>query len=779
VARTLVDLVDINGDGLPDQILRTSGSPTMKVKLNRGNAFEPVRDIGIAPWPIPTSPNADLGAVDALGFTKEFTSVQGLHGTAPVGPGGVVSGGLSESQGTSWHTMGFEDIDGDGKVDHVLKVEGNPIVYVRRNQVGPTNLLTRVDSPLGGFIQIDYDRQGNFVDHTQSPKIDMPKNQWVMSAVTVDDGRGNRYRDAFDYRSATRNVGSGYFDRGEREDYGYGRVLATRQTFNPITQSFLDDSRVESYFHNLDFYRKGLLQAQFEEDEQGRPLRAVFFTYDAPLAIALPARTGRFFPKETQRITAFYENVSVTVAVALASSTGAAPKYKIEKRFFDADGDLTSFEDWGDEGTTSDDVLYTVSNYLKESGTHITRARQVDAAPRSTPAAFLRRRTSTYFAGKGTVETVTNVVSKGKVPATGVIYNQAASISRFTYDAFGNIKTAADPSGYTMTYGYDTLAQTYRTSASDSFLLTSSSVPNYLLGVDDSVTDTNGQKQSFTFDSFGRISTIRAPADQGATTATISMSYSQQPGVSPFPAWASTKHKDFQFPTDPIETVTFKDGLGRVIQTKKDIDEDVDGVNVRTGMSASGQVVYDFRGNVISQAQPAFSSTAPGTFDPFTTQNPTLSVYDRLGRITHLILPDDAITITRYRVIGPQEPDNLGDGKTWLATEVTDAKGDRRLAYSDARGNQVAVREFNVIGAGTTVVPLTTRYDYSPIDELLTVTDAKANITSSEYDTVGQLVKLISPDAGQVEYRYDLARQLEGERAPCPPGPRPAHQIRA
>jgi RHS repeat-associated protein len=771
VARTLVDLVDINGDGLPDQLLRAPGSPDMLVKLNRGDRFDSVTTVGLAPWPVDTSPSSFLGAVDALGFTRELISTQGLSGSGTFLAGNVpvtLSGGLSESNGTSWQTMGFEDIDGDGKADQVIKLEGSPIVHARRNQVGPTNLLTRVDSPVGGSIQINYDRQGNFVDHSQSPQVDMPRNQWTMSSVTVDDGRGNRYRDTFDYRWHTRNVGSGFYDRAEREEYGYGRVLMTRQTFDPLTQVFdINDSRVESFFHNRDFYRKGLVQAQFEEDEQGRPLRAVLFTYDDPGAATFPllARTGRFFPKETQRVTAFYENVAVTVPAALASSTGSAPKYRLEKRVFDADGDLTSFEDWGDEGSTADDVLYSLTNYLKESGTHITRPRQIDAAPRTAPTVSLRRRTATYFAGRGTIDTLTNIVSGGKVPATGVVYNQAASISRFTYDAFGNVKTAADPSGYTLTYGYDTLIQTYPTSAIDSFLLTSTSTPNYFFGVDGTVTDTNGQLQTFTFDNFGRLSTLTAPADQGSTP-TISMTYSQQPGVSVFPAWASTKHKDFQFANDPIETVTFKDGLGRVVQTKKDIDEDVDGVNVRTGMSASGQVFYDSRGNVTSVAQPEFSSTAPGNFDQFTILNPTLSLYDKLGRVTQLILPDDATTTTRYRVIGPQDADNLGDGRTWLATEVTDANGNRRLAYSDTRGNQVAVREFNVIGAGTTLVPLTTRYTYNPIDELLTVTDAKAKVTSSDYDTVGQIVRLISPDAGQIEYRYDLAGNLRAKETP-------------
>jgi YD repeat-containing protein len=61
----------------------------------------------------------------------------------------------------------------------------------------------------------------------------------------------------------------------------------------------------------------------------------------------------------------------------------------------------------------------------------------------------------------------------------------------------------------------------------------------------------------------------------------------------------------------------------------------------------------------------------------------------------------------------------------------------------------------------TSLSTLTTKYAYDPIDELLSVTDAKGNVTSSGYDTIGQMVTLTSPDAGQMEYRYDLAANLK------------------
>jgi RHS repeat-associated protein len=46
------------------------------------------------------------------------------------------------------------------------------------------------------------------------------------------------------------------------------------------------------------------------------------------------------------------------------------------------------------------------------------------------------------------------------------------------------------------------------------------------------------------------------------------------------------------------------------------------------------------------------------------------------------------------------------------------------------------------------------------------VTDAGENVTSAAYDTVGQMVTLTSPDAGQTEFRFDLASNLKEKQTP-------------
>jgi hypothetical protein len=86
LVRQLVDLIDINGDGLPDQIMRKPGlecggavSPSdecLRVKLNLGSRFDVERQIPLKGWPAGSSTGLPGGfgqlglpSPDALSYT--------------------------------------------------------------------------------------------------------------------------------------------------------------------------------------------------------------------------------------------------------------------------------------------------------------------------------------------------------------------------------------------------------------------------------------------------------------------------------------------------------------------------------------------------------------------------------------------------------------------------------------------------------------------------------------------------------------------------------------
>src|SRR5690606_20133685 len=72
------------------------------------------------------------------------------------------------------------------------------------------------------------------------------------------------------------------------------------------------------------------------------------------------------------------------------------------------------------------------------------------------------------------------------------------------------------------------------------------------------------------------------------------------------------------------------------------------------------------------------------------------------------------------------------------------------------KGRTTATRQVDT----DTSEELTTYYSYSPLSELLTVTDAEGFITSYEYDKFGQKVLTDHPDNGKTVFTYNLAGQL-------------------
>ena len=87
---------------------------------------------------------------------------------------------------------------------------------VFHSTIGRTNLLHTIKRPLGAVIALDYNRTGN--------TYAMPQSRWVLSRVSVTDGhRGDgvdTMKQAFVYED-------GYYDRHEREFYGFETVRAS------------------------------------------------------------------------------------------------------------------------------------------------------------------------------------------------------------------------------------------------------------------------------------------------------------------------------------------------------------------------------------------------------------------------------------------------------------------------------------------------------------------------------------------------------------------------
>jgi RHS repeat-associated protein len=784
VSRTFTDMIDINGDGLPDMLMRRAGSDTMSVKINTGDGFLPEVQWVVQPWSevtgtTPTTPMPALektrtvgfGTNDALAFSDSdgFGFSVGYPSYTETGITGcwVVEGGFGASRSHGKSEMRFEDIDGDGAPDQVLKLDGDSRLFVRLNPMsgihGAVDLLQIVTTPIGGTITLRYDRLGHVVDPTNH--VDMPQHQLALTAVVLSDPFTLQTETDIDYSLSPTPFGSptpgptepsGFYSRAEREFFGYSHVAATQ----------IDGNRVQRTYDTSSYARKHLLLTETVLDQSvaERAFRRTSNHYD-DRPVGNPAVPNASFPALTSQVTSFYEG--------LTDDLNAPVKITTLTYDYDAFGNVKSFADAGDVGA-SDDVSYTVGYQQitdPATGAPFFRANLVTAFDAA--GNVLRKRQAGY-GNQGQMQDMFEALIGGKDPASGALYGPGTSTipSVFGYDSFGNLTSTVDPTGYALTYTYDPDAQTHVATITDSFGYASSRRYDMHFGALSDTTDINGQKEHVDYDPYGRMIRVYGPLDTpGTFPATVAFDYAiatTLQDVPTKPAWARTQHKDAQHPSDTLDTVVFVDGHDRVIQTKKDAS-----VGGTAGRIVSGRVLFDLEGRVIMEGFPTFevSTTTETQLNDFPIGRPAKRyTYDVLSRVRSIQTPDDngpdiPLFVDNRPVVTTLIDFNVKtlDGVARLTKTTQDPQGKLRTQYLSPRGEVLAVSEVNRVGTafpnGTPTV-LTTRYTYDPLSQLTQVQDANGNLTTASYDSRGLMVKLVSLDAGQTEWRYDVAGKL-------------------
>jgi len=334
----------------------------------------------------------------------------------------------------------------------------------------------------------------------------------------------------------------------------------------------------------------------------------------------------------------------------------------------------------------------------------------------------------------------------------------AVAVTDLAYFPTGLLRTVTGPRNakgqrYKLTYEYDTEVQTYVTRVLDSFGLASSSTYDLRYGAVQRSVDTNGSITDTGYDEFGRVTSVIAPYEQGGDTPTIRFEYHPE-AADP---WALTRHLDkFRSATDTIDTVAFTDGLGRSIQTKKD-------ASVHTGpdsapqdaMTVSGRAEVDFLGRTVATYYPVTEPVGtPGVFNAdVDAEQPTRIVYDVLDRGTRITLPDGSVTRTAFGFGADRA------GATQFRTVTVDAGGSEKRTFHNVRDLVTGVQEPHVAPSG---LPSTiwTSYAYDPLDQLVEVRDDMDNLSKAEYDLAGRRISTTTPDGGRTDNAYDAASNV-------------------
>jgi RHS repeat-associated protein len=260
---------------------------------------------------------------------------------------------------------------------------------------------------------------------------------------------------------------------------------------------------------------------------------------------------------------------------------------------------------------------------------------------------------------------------------------------------------------------------------------------DYRMGTLTSVTDANAATTTASYDAFGRMVALVKPGDN-ATYPTVQASY----GDSEQPFRYLVMQREQAGTVNVRYSQSFYDGLGRAIQTKQE------------GPDAWQNIVtdtrYDGLNRAMQQSQPRYSTETSTSFWQYTAPgtnlfNPTSTSYDALSRPLDVTAPDGTTTQTCYWI-----------GSQGTATGVYDANGHLTAYESDALGRLRWVYEYqgNNGSEGGYTSPAVTTYSYSPLDLLTSVSDAKGNVTSIGYDTLGRKTSMLDPDMGAWSYAY-------------------------
>lgn len=706
-------LIDVNGDGLVDQASHPNESGTVLVKINSGNQFMGDELTWTGANHInentSTSESANVAFTIGIPIPPIFTAV-----TLYINPSASIGHGMNRELSK------FMDIDGDGYPDFA-RSSADDELGVYRSTIGRTNMLKKVQRPLGAVFTMNYKLTGG--------TYAQPNNVWVLDSLHIADGFAG---DGVDHMLKTFAYQDGYFDRHERDFYGFEtlitRIHDTGSGSNPVY------TEIVKTFNNDNFYEKGLPLSEVVRDGSGNKFTEVINTWqlnDIHTGALLPesAKTddaGTAFPALTETTKNFYEGQSMP-----GKSTHLLYTY-------DAKGNVTTYTDLGDGGT--DDDFTTTTTFHSVAASHIFA---IPASSTVTGSGSTLRRSETSID-----------------PATGSITQirkyldaSTAAVYSMQYDEFGNLTRITRPENHagqrlSFDYTFDNNIHTYITRVSNSYGYQSESSFDFRFGQILTRKDINNNEIHYTLDAVGRILTVTGPYEI-ANGEDYSVKYEYHPEAEV--PWALTRNFDPAHPGNDLFNSVFVDGLNRVIQTKKDgAIFTGDGQSDLEVMIVSGRVLFDGVGRGTHTYYPVTepSGTAGILNTDTDSENPTVTVYDVLNRVTSLKAPDLSQQVTLYGF----GTDRLGVNQ--FVKKVTDPNGKQIEEFTDVRGQLTAEKKYSSGG------DVWTSFRYNAINEPVEATDDLGHSTFSVHDNLGRRTQRNHPDAGITNYAYDLAGNL-------------------
>lgn len=790
---------DVNGDGIIDQVHKRNGNQAPLVAFGTGSGVLPAVEYG--------SVESVSGTLADNGQQVAFDRANGLgigfDFTVYIGPLCLVACYLVINPGASFQNtisttqVELQDVNGDGYADSVSTTDDNSLM-VRLNKHGATNLLKQVKNPVGGTIDLSYERDGNTVDH--------PGSIWVLDRVEINDGRPG---DGADISATTYAYAGLRYDRVHRQSLGY----------NTITASELDTAlparpvlRVTtSAYYNDSVFTAGLQRSVTTTTPTGALLRKATSTYGFrdvrnvpagfdPLALVIPVGDTLLGPTDSVAS----RGRSIAPLVTRTDEEWYEAGLLVESTFmtftYDGLGNVLSQTDKGEIEDANDDlvVTYVYSNCDISS----TMDPQCPAVP-PRPSPIFSTRLCPTWVSLPVVINVTNgktgagLVSYRHRDGRGSVCDNASMThleetingspdiaeTELTYDEWGSYDrivypTSEDGTRYAVRYVYDASRHSNIASVTEydlgpnsvgTFLadgsivadgvegLTSTATFDGLAGRVASRTDANHNTTRYTYDSLARIRSISSPRPEDVNPL---ITYDYAPSAAGY-GYAKASHLDVFNPGTTIDTYSFVDGIGRVTQTKRDARLfQGAGVTPVDGRSVSGATKFDPLGRAYEQYLPSPDTVSPTTHLPTLTGPVETTTWDLQDRPVTITAPGSPLPrLTSFVYSSAVIPTG---GPKLFATTITEANNRATTTYTDVRDVTQAVDE----KPQALATALRSTFVSDGMGQLLVSSDRNGRTTTNAYDMLGRRTSTTTPDAGLVQFGFDDEGKLISKVTP-------------
>jgi RHS repeat-associated protein len=745
-------LVDVNRDSLADGILSEYHVYPRNTYLNKGTGDWAAAANWIVPEPFNTTAFGDTGSrlvdINSDGLT-DIIQVRPIDWTVTTwlntGNGWQQRNDWrpASGQGADWGLTPESkliDINADGLVDIARGMESEPQGTYYFATGKPADLLEIVTYPTGGTTTATYKSSARYrssLNELLNPNLPIVV-QTVKQLSTVDPVTGISNTETYTYEGGRYYYANAF----DRKFAGFAKI------------SLVDGSgnKTVTFYHQGD--ASNTAQGEFEDHyvKIGKPYRIEIYDSNDNLFKLTINRWDRFDLGGAAGFVKLLQTVDFTY------DGNGTHKDKAESyEYNNGTGNITQKISWGEvqgngDGGFSDlgsdkyvtNILYATGSTLGVSGLP-SQETTVDQSGN-------KIKENRYYYDNmafGSVDKGNQTKFEQWKDGSNYIHSQK------TYNDYGLVTVETDPRDYATTYAYDSL-NLYPQTVTNALNQVTQYVYDYSAGKPKQITDPNSLVFQFVYDGLDRQISEKQPDPATPANLVTKTEYFYTDTIGN----VNVRKVDWLDSSNEVETYTYLDGLGRILQERRETET--------FGQFAVKDYGYDNRGLLNKESLPYFNSGATRTSPTTANALYTTYSYDPLARVT-----------SSSNAVG----NTINSYNDWRTT-VTDANGKTKDLYHDAYDRLIRVDEHNL---GNTY---TTNYEYNGQDKLTKVTDALGNVRNFSYDGLGRrlsaedlhvptdttfgvwnyqydnngnLVLRTDPKTQQVEYGYDRLNRVISE----------------